>query len=140
MLQEIGLRVHQWLYVASRGWIGHRLIGVPSLLLRTRGRRTGRERTNALIYARDDAAFIVVASNHGHDTNPAWYLNALAQPRVQVQVGRRRMPADSRAVEKGDPDYDRLWDLANRGNHDRYDGYQSSTSRPIPLLVLTPAA
>ena len=56
------LRVHEKLYVATDGRVGHRLLGVPTLLLRTTGRRSGVTRTNALVYARDGAGYLVVAS------------------------------------------------------------------------------
>ncbi|MGO9872191.1 MAG: nitroreductase/quinone reductase family protein [Acidimicrobiia bacterium] len=47
-------RLHQAIYRGSRGGcIGRRLIGRPTLLLTTRRRRTGRERTNALIFCKD---------------------------------------------------------------------------------------
>jgi hypothetical protein len=39
------------------------MIGVPTLLLRTAGRRSGATRTNALVYARDGNDYVVVASN-----------------------------------------------------------------------------
>lgn len=138
-LQEIGLRLHQAVYVRSDGRIGHRTIGVPSLLLRSRGRRTGTNRTNALIYARDGHEYVLVASNHGRDRQPAWLLNLEAEPHVEVQVARIRFPAVSRIVRPSDPDYVRLWRLANAANHARYDAYQSKTSRPILLVVLTPS-
>jgi hypothetical protein len=38
------LRLHQAIYRGTRGWLGKRLIGRPSLLLTTIGRRTGRQR------------------------------------------------------------------------------------------------
>ncbi len=47
------LRVHQRIYEATDGRVGHGMIGVPTLLLRTTGRRSGATRTNALVYARD---------------------------------------------------------------------------------------
>ena len=48
------------------------------------------------------------------------------------------MPATARVLEQGDPDYDRLWRVVNDNNRHRYDSYQKMTSRPIPLVVLTP--
>jgi hypothetical protein len=48
------------------------------------------------------------------------------------------MPGTARVLEPGDQDYERLWRLANDNNHDRYDDYQSKTSRPIPLIVVSP--
>src|SRR5436189_190632 len=59
------LRLHQAIYERTDGRIGHRTIGVPTLLLRTTGRRTGATRTNALVYARDGDAYLVVAPNAG---------------------------------------------------------------------------
>jgi hypothetical protein len=32
----------------------------------------------------------------------------------------------------------RLWRIVNANNADRYDGYQARTSRPIPVVRLTP--
>lgn len=62
------LRLHQAIYEATGGVIGHRLIGVPTLLLTTTGRRTGDRRTAALVYAKDaDGSLVVVASNGGAD-------------------------------------------------------------------------
>ena len=138
-VQRFVLRVHQAIYELSGGFVGHRLIGVPSLLLRTMGRRTGRVRTTALIYARDGAGYGLVASNHGLGRDPAWLLNIRADPTVEIQVGRRRERRLGRVVEKNDPDYGRLWQLVNEGNHHRYEGYQASSGRPIPLVVVSPA-
>jgi deazaflavin-dependent oxidoreductase (nitroreductase family) len=133
------LRVHQKLYVGSGGRIGHGMLGVPSLILRTTGRRSGAERTNALVYARDGDHFLVVPSNGGADKHPAWLLNLKANPDVGVQVGQERMAGRARAVERSDPDFDRLWGLVNSNNRDRYDAYQAQTSREIPVVAITPA-
>jgi F420H(2)-dependent quinone reductase len=137
-LEQAGLRLHTCLYRRTDGRLGHRLIGVPSLMLHVTGRRSGRPRTAVLTYARDGADYLVVASNDGLDRPPAWLLNVEANPAVEVQVARRRLPAHARIVERGDPDHARLWSLANAGNHGRYDGYQRRTSRPIPVVVLSP--
>jgi len=61
-----------------------------------------------------------------------------ANPAVGVQVARRRADGRARVVERGDADYPRLWRLVNDGNHRRYEGYQQRTTRPIPLVVVTP--
>ena len=49
------------------------------------------------------------------------------------------MSANASVIERGDPDFDRLWQLVNTNNRDRYDGYQAKTARQIPLVVLAPA-
>ena len=137
-LQRQYLRLHQAVYERTDGRIGHRMVGSPSLLLRTTGRRTGRQRTSALIYAPDGRDYVVVASNHARERDPAWLLNIRADPRVEVQVARHREPATARVVEADDADYARLWAIANRGNRNRYEAYQAQTARRIPLVVVTP--
>jgi len=133
------LRVHEKVYVASGGRIGHRVLGVPSLLLRTTGRRSGATRTNGLVYARDGGDYLVVASNGGADRAPGWLHNLRAHPNVEIQIGRERRPATARVVDSSDPDYPRLWQLVNENNHDRYAAYQQKTARPIPVVALTPS-
>jgi deazaflavin-dependent oxidoreductase (nitroreductase family) len=132
------LRVHEKIYKGTDGRIGHKMIGVPTLLLRTTGRRSGVTRTNALVYARDGADYLVVASNGGADKPPAWLHNLRAQPDVEVQVGRERQKATARILEPSDPDYDRLWKVVNENNKDRYNGYKKMTDRPIPVVAITP--
>jgi deazaflavin-dependent oxidoreductase (nitroreductase family) len=115
------------------------MLGTPTLLLRTTGRRSGAQRTNALVYLADDGGYVVVASKGGDDNPPAWLLNLTANPDVEVQLGRKRQRASARVLTKDDPDYERLWRLVNENNSGRYDGYQAKTTRPIPLVVLSPS-
>ncbi len=138
-LTGVVLRFHQKLYERTDGRLGHRSIGVPTLLLRTTGRRSGATRTNALVYAHDGADYLLVASNGGADKAPAWLHNVRANPQVEVQVGRERHRGSARVVEPADPDYDRLWKIVNANNRDRYTGYEKMTSRPIPVISVTPS-
>jgi F420H(2)-dependent quinone reductase len=131
------LRVHAAIYENTDGLIGHRVLGVPCLMLRTTGRKTGQTRTNSLVYAQDDDRYIVVASKGGDPKAPAWLLNLRAKPEVDVQIGRTHFPATAAEIGLGDPDYSRLWQLANDKNSNRYDEYQKKTTRPIPLVALT---
>jgi deazaflavin-dependent oxidoreductase (nitroreductase family) len=132
------LRVHEKIYKATDGRVGHRMLGVPTLLLRTTGRRSGVTRTNGLVYAKDGGDYLVVASKGGADQPPAWLLNLQAKPEVEIQIGRERQDARSRVVGPTDPDYDRLWKIVNENNGDRYTTYQKATSRPIPVVAITP--
>jgi deazaflavin-dependent oxidoreductase (nitroreductase family) len=133
------LRVHEMLYKSTDGRIGHRMIGVPTLLLRTTGRRSGQMRTNGLVYARDGDDYLVVASKGGADRAPGWLHNVKTNAQVEIQIERERQRATARVVEPSDPDYDRLWRIVNENNHDRYTTYQARTSRPIPVVAITPA-
>jgi len=138
-IQSALLKLHQSLYERSGGRIGHRMIGVPTLLLRSTGRRSGAARTNALVYAQDGSDYVVVASNGGSDQAPGWFFNVRAKPEVEIQIARDTRPGMARVLERGEEDYGRLWKLVNDNNHDRYDAYQRETARPIPLIVLTPS-
>lgn len=131
------LHVHQAIYEATDGRVGHRFFGVPCLLLRTTGRRTGKTRTAALAYARDGEDHVVVGSLGGSDRGPGWLHNLRARPQVEAQVGRDRFPASATVVARGDDDYDRLWRLVNENSGGRYDRYQAKTNRPIPVVSLT---
>jgi F420H(2)-dependent quinone reductase len=133
------LRVHEKVYIASGGRVGHKILGVPTLLLHTTGRRSGKTRTNGLVYACDGDDYLVVASNGGADRAPAWLHNLQANPSVEIQIGRSRQPATARVVDPNDVDYARLWKIVNENNRGRYAAYQKQTARPIPVIVLTPS-
>jgi deazaflavin-dependent oxidoreductase (nitroreductase family) len=141
VVKAVGIKVlkgHQVLYERTGGLIGHRILGVPSLLLHTTGAKTGLARTNALSYAREGADYLVVASMGGAPTAPGWFHNLKARPEAEIQLGRRHLPVTSHAVMPGEADFERLWDLVNKRNADRYRAYQRATTRPIPVVVLRP--
>lgn len=82
---------------------------VPSLLLTTTGRRSGRPRHNPLLYVRDGEAYVVVGSNWGQPHQPGWALNLLARPEATIGVRGRRIPV--RAERATGAERDRLWRL-----------------------------
>ena len=131
------LRVHDAVYQKTNGWIGHRTLGIPSLLLHTVGAKTGAARTASLTYARDGADYLIVASKGGDPKAPGWYHNLKANPRVEINVGPKRFGVTAKPVLPDDPDYARLWQIVNKNNSNRYEAYQTKTSRPIPVVVLS---
>ena len=133
------LRVHDVVYQKTNGWIGHRTLGIPSLLLHTVGAKTGAARTASLSYARDGDDYLIVASKGGDPKAPGWYHNLKANPRVEINVGPKRFGVTAHPVLPADPDYARLWQVVNKNNGNRYEAYQTKTSRPIPVVVLKPA-
>ena len=132
------LRVHDAVYRKTNGWIGHRTLWIPSLLLHTVGAKSGKQRTTSLTYARDGDNYLVVASKGGAPEAPGWYHNLKAKPDVEINVGPRRLAVTARPVLPDDPDYSRLWQIVNKNNQNRYFEYQKRTSRLIPVVVLTP--
>jgi len=121
-------------YVESGGERGHRRWGVNTLLLTVRGRASGELRRTALIYGMEGPGrYVVVGSNGGLATHPAWYLNLLADPQAGVQVGPESFPA--RAAEAIGAERERLWRMMTR-LWPQYDGYQNKLERRIPVIVL----
>lgn len=110
--------------------------GTTILLLTTRGRKSGEERTTPLIFQRDGDDYLVVASKGGTDEPPAWYLNLKEEPEVQVQVRGEVFSAHARdATPDEQPE---LWRKMAAVWPD-YDDYQRRTERRIPVVVLEPA-
>lgn len=121
-------------YVDTDGAEGHEWRpGVFTLLLTTRGRRSGKLRRTALIYGRDGDAYLVVASQGGDPKHPAWYLNVLDEPLVEVQVGAERFTARARTATAEEKP--RMWSTM-AAIWPAYDDYQAKTDRQIPVVVL----
>ncbi|HLM49921.1 MAG TPA: nitroreductase/quinone reductase family protein, partial [Solirubrobacteraceae bacterium] len=83
-------------YQQTDGEEGHDWQGTTTLLLTTTGRRSGEPRTTPLIYQPHGDDYLVVASKGGADEPPAWYLNLVADPSVEVQVRNDRFSARAR--------------------------------------------
>ncbi len=120
-------------YLETDGEDGHIWRGVPTLILTTLGRRSGKPRRLALIYGRDGDRYVVVASKGGSDQHPEWYLNLRDNPEVQVQVGGDRFRAYARTASPDEREA--LWPRMAEIWPD-YDKYQAKTEREIPLVIL----
>lgn len=127
----IGL--HRTLYRASGGRIGGGRKNVPILLLTTSGRKTGKRRTVPVQYLAEGETHVVVASNGGRPTHPAWFLNLRAEPRVEVEIGRVRTVMHAR--EATAEERERLWPLLVEF-WPTYDKYQRGTTRELPIVIL----
>jgi deazaflavin-dependent oxidoreductase (nitroreductase family) len=121
-------------YRETDGAEGHEWQGTRCLILTTKGRRSGKTRDSALIYGRTpDGEAMIVASKGGADQPPAWFLNLEADPEVEVQVLADRYRARARvAAPEEKPG---LWKTMTQ-EWPAYDGYQTKTSREIPIVVL----
>jgi deazaflavin-dependent oxidoreductase (nitroreductase family) len=120
-------------YVESGGAKGQKFTGRDSLLLTTRGRKTGKLRRTALFYGRDGDRYIVVASNGGQARHPLWYLNLLDEPRVEIQVGPDCFHGLARpATEEEKP---ALWQTMVKV-FPQYQAYQNKTRRDIPVIIV----
>lgn len=146
---EIPAQLPEWIrdhirrYRESNGADGHmwdsKIAGgpgpVPTLLLTTRGRRSGREQTLPLIYGKLAGGYAIVASKGGAPAHPAWYLNLLDQPEAQVQVVAERFRARARTATGAERTA--IWKQMV-GIYPPYTDYQARTEREIPIVVLEP--
>lgn len=107
---------------------------VPTLLLTTVGRKSGRVLTMPLIFGRSGSDYVLVASKGGAPTHPAWYLNLQAQPEVELQVKADKFRA--RAHTAVGEERATLW-AKMVGIYGPYAQYQTKTDRQIPVVVLT---
>ena len=95
----LGTDVHTLLYRLSRGLVGHRMPGMPAMLLLDHvGAKSGKARTTPLVYIEDGDAFVIVASKGGHPKHPAWFHNLRANPETTIQVGPRKIPVTARVA------------------------------------------
>jgi deazaflavin-dependent oxidoreductase (nitroreductase family) len=127
---------HTAVYRASHGLIGHRFPGQPPVLLLDHvGAKSATRRTSPLVYGRDGANLVLVASKGGYPKHPAWFHNLLANPDTTVQVGSRALNVHARVAEG--EERERLWSLMV-GVYGGYEDYRKRTEREIPLVVLEP--
>ncbi|MCL4395014.1 MAG: nitroreductase family deazaflavin-dependent oxidoreductase [Chloroflexi bacterium] len=134
-LIKLFIEFNKSLYRLSGGRLGSRMGGQSVLLLRTVGRKSGKERVTPLSYYRDEDDYLVVASNWGKEMEPAWFLNLLRQPKVSIQVKDRVLQVEAHPA--GDGEYPRLWALVSARNP-QYSKYQQGLKRRIPIVVLRP--
>ncbi len=108
-------------------------VGRPLLLITTLGARSGMARTTPLVYTRDGARYVVIASKGGSPTHPAWYHNLRADPTVIIEVGEERFEAVATVVDG--PERRRLYD-AQAALMPGFAEYERRTSRVIPVITL----
>ena len=105
------------------------------LLFTTIGRRSGKPRTAPLIYLADGDNIVLVASKAGMSRHPVWYLNLVANPEVEVQIGSEVRKLRARTAS--DEEKTKLWPRLN-AVYSSYDDYQARTDRKIPVFVCEP--
>ncbi len=143
MAQSDKAKDHVRRYKASSGADGHMWDQLaapgtyPCLLLTTVGRKSQAPRTTPLVYGRDGDNYLVIGSKGGRPTHPAWYLNLVANPGVELQIGAHIIEATARTAV-GD-ERAKLWDRM-RGVYPLYDEDEASIgdAREIPLVVFVP--
>lgn len=134
---------HRDIYLSSGGTEGHIydmsvLPGgfLPTLLLRTIGRKSGKVYTHPLIYGIYGDEWVIIASKGGAPVHPGWYHNLHDAGQVQFQVATQCFNASVREIEG--EERERVWDYMSR-LYPPYVEYQDrATDRLIPVIMLKP--
>ena len=128
--------IDRYLGRLSRGRINVlAIVGIPSLMLTTTGRRSGQSRCQPLLYVPDGDGYVVVGSNWGGQAHPGWSANLLADPSAIVDVRGRRVPVQAVLAEGAERD--RLWQVVQR-TWPAYQNYAQRTTRNIRIFWLAP--
>jgi proline iminopeptidase len=138
------MKDHVALYQKSGGKEGHMYKvdnpaapdPVASLLLTTKGRKSGEEWLFPLFYGETGKSYFVIASKGGAPEHPGWYRNILADPEVGVQVGPTKMKAKARTATGAERE--KLWEQAVAFFPPYADYKKKAEGREIPVVVLDP--
>jgi deazaflavin-dependent oxidoreductase (nitroreductase family) len=122
---------------AKDGKVGGPFEGATLLLLHTVGRKTGQERVNPIMYREVPGGYAVFASKAGAPSNPDWYHNLLAQPRVTAEIGSGTVQLVAR-VSEGE-ERERIW-TAHKAANPGFAEYERKTTRQIPVIILEPSS
>jgi deazaflavin-dependent oxidoreductase (nitroreductase family) len=121
---------------SSGGKPGGRFEGRPILLLTTIGAKSGQQRTNPLMYLQDGDRCVVFASKGGGPTNPDWYHNIVANPKVTLEVGSEKFEAKA-TIASGE---ERNALFARQVSKQPVFGeYEQKAPRTIPVVVFSRA-
>ena len=128
--------VHRGVFNATDGRLGGSLVGMPALILKTTGRKSGEQRTTMLTAPIVEGDRIVlVASYGGDDRHPAWFLNLKAKPEVEITMRGATKAMHARIATSDEKD--EMWPRITRA-YRGYAGYQKKTTRDIPIVILEP--
>lgn len=108
----------------------------PVGILTTIGRKSGQARESPLLFLREGDRVILVASQGGRATNPMWYLNVQANPRVTFQIRNEVLSLVAR--DATDAEREQYWPKLDALYPD-FANYRSYTDRKIPILICDPA-
>jgi deazaflavin-dependent oxidoreductase (nitroreductase family) len=118
----------------NHGRVGGNFEGAPLLLLHTIGKRTGKVSVNPMMYMKDGDRYLVFASKAGADSHPDWFLNLMAHPDTQAEIGDETIDVHAEQVKGAERD--RLY-ARHAAAYPAFNDYQRKTKRTIPVVALT---
>ncbi|WP_422723818.1 nitroreductase family deazaflavin-dependent oxidoreductase [Isoptericola luteus] len=126
--------VERALALVTRGRFQLSAVLVPSLVLHTRGARSGNLRQTYLMYTPDGAGGLIVAGTaFAQDRHPAWTYNLLADPEASVSIAGRRTRV--RATPLRPDERDAAWERIE-AQWPGYRAYERDSGREVRLFRL----
>ena len=122
---------------SNQGKVGGMFEGVPILLLHHTGAKSGKVRVNPLAYQANGDRLVVFASKGGAPTNPDWFHNLKANPRATVEVGTETRDVRARVAEG--EEREKIWSR-QKEIMPGFAGYETKTTRQIPVIILEPVS
>lgn len=126
---------HVWMYRLTRGKFGSEMRGFKVLILNTIGRKSGKVHSNPVGYFEQNNGYLVVASNAGLSTHPAWFHNLKVNPNFTIQVKDKVMPVHARIISSNERAA--FWKKVIE-TAPAFADYEKQTAREIPLILLQP--
>jgi len=117
----------------NAGKVSGRFAQMELLLLTTTGAKSGKERVNPVAYTKDGDRLVIIASKGGAPTNPDWYYNLAANPKVTVEVGSEKFSANA-VITQGE-ERERLYEQ-QAALYPTFHDYKEKTDREIPVILL----
>jgi len=131
---KVAGKIHRFLLRVSGGGVGKRWNGGTDIVVLTmRGRTTGACHTVPLMSLPDGRDLFVVASQGGVDREPQWWLNLLADPHAEAEVGGQRFAVVAERV--GDDERQAIWDRFV-ATYKGFTDYQAKVQRQIAVVRL----
>jgi deazaflavin-dependent oxidoreductase (nitroreductase family) len=135
--KNFAARVDPFIYKASGGRFT--VTGpptIPMLSLTTVGRKSGKPRTVQVGYTEDGSDLLIVASNFGGESHPAWSHNLDANPKAKIRLGPETRDVIARRLT--DSEKAILWPKIE-GTIPQMKSYVKRTDRNIKVYRLTAA-
>lgn len=132
---KLWVAIHVGVYRLSGGKIGGAMRGFKVLLLTTTGRKSGKLHTVPLAYFEQPGGYLIVGSNNGLPTSPAWYHNLKSKPQATIQIGRKVSAVT--AEEQTGEAHAQAWQRVITASP-LYEAYEKKAGRQIPVVFLRP--
>lgn len=120
----------------NEGVVGGFFEGMPLLLLHHTGAKSGTERVNPLAYQRVGDSYAIFASKGGATSNPDWYYNLVANPKITYEMGTGTYEGTARVAES--EERNRIWEQ-QKLDRPQFAEYENTANRTIPVVIIDPA-